>query len=170
MTKLTLFRTIQAPADRVWDILAGFGDVHLFHPMVESATIINDQDTGHGAERRCELYNGTEAIEEITSFNPERRNMVIAVHEAPGPMEAMTGEFTVTPVDDNSCEVRADMEYRLKGGAAGEAVDAEMMRAMMNGVVESVLKGLDDHAVTGAIIGNGGEHLSTPATRQPESN
>ena len=86
MTSISLSRTIQAPADRVWDILADFGGVHLFHPMVESSPVTNGQDTGLGAERRCELYNGAEANEEITSFNPERRNLVITVHEpAPPP-------------------------------------------------------------------------------------
>jgi ribosome-associated toxin RatA of RatAB toxin-antitoxin module len=164
MTKITQIRTIQAPADRVWDILADFGGVHIFHPLVESSRIINGQDTGLGAERRCDLYNGGEAIEKITSFVAERRHLGITVRDGPGPMEAMTGELTVTPVDDNSCEVRADLQYRLKGGAAGEAVDAEMMRAMMDGVVETVLKGLEDHAVTGAIIGNAGEHVSTQAS------
>jgi ribosome-associated toxin RatA of RatAB toxin-antitoxin module len=164
MTKIIQIRTIQAPADRVWDILADFGGVHIFHPLVESSRIINGQDTGLGAERRCDLYNGGEAIEKITSFDAERRHLVITVRDGPGPMEAMTGELTVTPVDDNSSEVRAGMEYRLTGGVAGEAVDAEMMRAMMDGAVESVLKGLDDHAVAGTIIGNDGEHMSTPAS------
>ena len=130
--------------------------------MVESSPVTNGQDTGLGAERRCELYNGTKANEEITSFNPERRNLVITVHKPAPPMEAMTGGFTVTPRGDSSCEVRANMEYGLIGGALGEE-EVDGLRAMMDGVVESVLKGLDDHAVTGAIIGNGGKHLSTPA-------
>jgi hypothetical protein len=158
MTKLTLSRTIQAPADRVWNILADFGGVHLFHPMVESSPVTNGQDTGLGARRRCELSNGTEVNEEITSFNPERRNLGITVLEPAPPMEAMTGEFTVTPRDDSSCEVLAIMEYSLIGGALGkEEIDG--LQAMMEDVVESVLNGLDNHA----IIGNMGKHLSTPA-------
>jgi len=103
MTKITQNRTIQAPADRVWDILADFGGVHFFHPMVESSPITNGQDTGLGAKRRCELYNGTEVNEEITLFNPERRNLVIAVNAPSPPIETMTGEFTVTPRSDSSC-------------------------------------------------------------------
>jgi ribosome-associated toxin RatA of RatAB toxin-antitoxin module len=158
-TKFTQFRTIQAPADRVWAKLADFGGVHLFHPIVESSPILNGQDTGLGAQRRCDLYNGAEVFEEVTSFNPQRRNLEITVLEPSGPIEAMTGQLTVTPRGDNSCEVRADMEYSLEAGA-----EVDGLRAMMEGAVESMLKGLDDHAVTGALIGEGGKNLSTPFT------
>ena len=163
MTKLTLSRTIQAPADRVWDILADFGGVQNFHPMVDTSPITNGQNTGLGAERRCELYNGTKVNEEITSFNPGRRNIGITVNQPDAPITAMTGEFTVTPRGDSSCEVLAIMAYDLIDGAlAKEQIDG--LRGMMEGAVESVLKGLDDHAVTGAIIGNGAMDQSAPAS------
>ena len=164
MTKLTLSRTIHAPADRVWDILADFGGVHVFHPMVDASPITNGQDTGLGAERCCELYNGTKVNEEITSFNPEHRNIGITVNQPDPPIEAMRGEFTVTPSGDGSCEVLAIMEYGLIEGAL-EKEQVDGLRAMMEGVVENVLKGLDDHTVTGAIIGNGGMHQNAPSTR-----
>jgi len=162
MTNLTLTRTIQAPASRVWDILADFGGVHIFHPMVDTSPITNGQDMGVGAKRRCELYNGTMVDEEITSFNPERRNIAITVSHPAAPIEAMAGEFTVTSQGDSSCEVLATMEYSLIDGALTKE-QTDGMRGMMEGAVQSVLKGLDDHAVTGAIIGNGAMDQSTPA-------
>jgi len=158
MIKITQNRTIQAPADRVWDILADFGGVHVFHPLVETSQTTNGQKTGLGAERRCDLYNGGVAVEEITSSDAERRHMEISVADGPGPFEAMKGWFTVTPLGEKSCEVRADMEFNVKDGA-----EANSLKAMMEGAVESVLKGLDDHAVAGAIVGSGGQHLSTSA-------
>ena len=158
MIKIAKNRTIQAPADRVWEILADFGGVHIFHPLVESSRITNGQNIGLGAERRCDLYHGGVAIEEITSFDAELRHLGISVADGPGPFDAMKGWFTVTPLGDKSCEVRAEMEFNVKDGA-----EANDLKTMMEGAVESVLKGLDDHAVVGAIIGSGGQHLSTPA-------
>ena len=162
MTNFTLSRTIQVPADRVWDILADFGSVHIFHPMVDASPITNGQDTGLGAKRRCELYNGTMVDEEVTSFSPERRNIAITVNQPTPPIEAMAGEFTVTPQGASSCKVIAIMEYNLIDGALTKE-QTDGLRGMIEDVVKSVLKGLDDHAVTGAIIGNGGMHPSTSA-------
>lgn len=158
MNKITRTRTIQAPAGRVWNILADFSNVYVFHPLVDSSHSTNGQDTGLGAKRQCDLYNGGIALEEITAFDPERRHMEIAVEDGPGPFLGMTGAFTVTPLDDQSFSVRAELAFGTRDG-----VNAGDLAAAMEGVVESVLKGLDDHAVIGAMIGSGGEHLSTPA-------
>jgi len=163
MTSFTKSRTIQAPANRLWEILADFGGVYLFHPLVESSPITNGRGTGLGAARTCHLYNGAEVAEEITSFDPERRHLAITVRDPSGPIQSMGGEFTVTPINDVSCEVTAVMEYSLKGGVIGKAVDALLFRRMMERTIENVLEGLDDHAVTGAVIGEGGKHLSAPS-------
>ena len=47
------------------------------------------------------------------------------------------------------------MEYVVKYGPLGVAMDMLMMRSMMNATFENLLAGLDHHLETGEIIGKG---------------
>lgn len=48
----------------MWETLADFGNVHLFHTMVERSRLIGGRQCGLGAKRTCEFYDGRGRVEE----------------------------------------------------------------------------------------------------------
>lgn len=69
MSTFTVTRIINAPKNLVWEKLADFGNISMFHPMVARSHLIGGETCVLGAKRVCEFYGGKDrAEEEITSW------------------------------------------------------------------------------------------------------
>ena len=58
MTTLTREVRINAPKEKVWDILADFGNIYLFNPGVPKSYLTSDQQVGVGTTRHCDVAGG----------------------------------------------------------------------------------------------------------------
>ena len=163
MSQITIQRTVNAAPSKVWAALADFGSIHRFHPAVKASPIINGLDSGKGAQRTCQMYNGMNVTEEIVEFN-EGESMTIDVLSGPIPVNDMRGVFRIAEVDDGATRVTVEMSYRPKFGPLGSVVNPLMIRPSIRRLLGQVLAGLQKHLETGVLIGRGGSAVVVPPT------
>lgn len=67
--KVTETIEINAPAEKVWNIIKNFGDAHVWLPMVESTSTEGDNEPG--AKRVLSLGGDARVYETLKSYNAE---------------------------------------------------------------------------------------------------
>ncbi len=140
--------TVDAPPARVWAVLADFGTIERWSPVVEKSYCTTEQTTGVGAERHCDL-NPRGAVEErVLESNPE---MLLGIHvEAGGPIVSQRSHFRLRP-EGGGTAVTMAIEFELAAEAAERAEGiAEALQAATDGTVA----GLKRHIETGDLIGD----------------
>ncbi len=143
------------PVDKVWSTLADFGGIHRYSGAVESSPINRGTpDRGIGAERRCQLYDGKHIQERVTEFT-EGSRLALEVFDTSMPMKSAAASFDLQPTADGGCELTMTMEYVVKFGIIGRALDAVMMRKEMIKSLTLLLAGMDEYAKTGRAIEKG---------------
>ncbi len=154
MSQVTVSHIVSSPISKVWAVLADFGGIHRFSAGIE-ASPINDgtPSTGVGAERNCQLYDGNNLQERITEF-VENKRLGIEIFQTSMPLKAATAHFDLEPAE-GGCKVTMTMDYELKYGIVGKAMDAMMMKGMMSKNLGGLLHGLDEHLATGEPIPKG---------------
>lgn len=146
--------SIQAPHQRVWDALADYQNIHRFHPSVETVDQLSPRDRGLGAVRRCNFYDGTSLVEEITDWQ-EGRSLTVELSEFNFPFKAAKAQISARPDGNDRTEVTFEMEIVPKYGPLGWLMTHVMMRPMMQGMFKKVIAGLEHHARTGNLVGEG---------------
>lgn len=159
MTTVKATRTINASSSKIWTVLSDFSNVQVFHPLVEHVDQLSEADRGLGAKRRCNMYNGSSAVEEIIEWK-EGQSATIAVTDAPMPVLNATATMRVNKVDSHHSEVYMEMSYTPKWGIFGKIFDILMLRMGMRHVFNKVLKSLQHHVETGELIGKNGKPIS----------
>lgn len=161
MGKVSIDQVIKASPDEVWRALADFGGVHRFHPMVESADLLSEKNGGLDAIRVCNFYDGGSVKERVSAWK-DGEHMRVELSEFSMPLKRATATLQVAPVGTNAARVTFALDYTPKFGPLGALMDVLMMKAMVNRMMKSVLKGLDEHVRTGALIGEKGVLLAMP--------
>lgn len=161
MSKISKTLSIQARHDRVWEALADYQNIHRFHPSVETVDQLSSEDRGVGAVRRCNFYDGTSIVEQITDWQ-EGRSLTVELSEFNFPFKAAKARISARPDGDDRTEVTFEMEIAPKYGPLGWLMTNVMMRPMMKGMFGKILAGLELHARTGELVGKDG----APADRR----
>ncbi len=160
MSQLSSTKAVQAPLARVWETIADVGTIAEWHPGVERSPVLSAHRTGLGAVRRVELYDGTSAVEEVTSLD-EGRSLTVTMSEFSMPLSRGAATFEVEADGDERTLVTMTMDYEMKYGPLGWLMNAVMLRPIIGKLLASVLSGLDHHLVTGDHIGQNGVTPST---------
>ena len=155
MQKISKTVTMEIPATKIWEIMADFQGVDKYHPIVERVDQIGTKETGLGAMRVCNMYDKSSVKEEITHW-VERKELTVKLTEAGIPAKSANATMRVEPSGAGHSEVTLEMELDMKYGILGKAMAAVMMRPMMKKIFGKVLKGLNDHASTGQLVGKDG--------------
>ena len=159
MTTVKATRTINASSSKIWAVLSDYSNVQFFHPLVENVDQLSKADRGLGAKRRCNFYNNSSAVEEITGWK-EGHSFTVVVSEAPMPVINATATMGINEIDSHHSQVYLEMSYTPKWGMFGTIIDVLMLRMGMRRIFKKVLKGLQHHVETGALIGKNGKPTS----------
>ncbi len=157
MTTVKATRTINAPSSKIWTVMSDFSNIQIFHPNVQDVDQLSEVDRGLGAARRCNFYNGGSAVEKIIAWDDERQFFTCTVTELAAPILDATAAMGVNEIDSHHSEVYVEMSYVPKWGIFGKILDVLMLRMGMRYTFNKVLKGLEQHVETGALIGRGGK-------------
>jgi ribosome-associated toxin RatA of RatAB toxin-antitoxin module len=152
MNQVSATTVVRSPIARVWETIADVGSIADWHPGVERSPVLSPNRTGLGATRRVELYNGSTAVEEVTSQD-EGRSVTVLMSEHTMPMKYAAATFEVKADGDDRTLVTFSMDYEMKYGPVGWLINALMLRGILNKLFPSVLDGLDHHLLTGEQIG-----------------
>lgn len=124
---------INAPANKVWEKVANYGDLGAFHPAVAKTEIISGANNTKGAVRLLTLGDGGKVKETLTNYDVVDMSYSYIINESVLPVSNYSAKIDVNPVSANVTEVVWAASFNRKDLAANP------------------VKGQDDEAATSTI-------------------
>ncbi|MEM7285082.1 MAG: SRPBCC family protein [Actinomycetota bacterium] len=132
MRNLKIERTVNAPREAVWAVLADYPNIADWNGGVNASFAIGDAVQGVGAVRKCEL-DGNVAMRETVTEWTEGQQMAIAIDQIEKmPVDEASMTFTLGDAGDRST-ITMSYDYAPKGGPFGFLIAAMMRRPMNKG-------------------------------------
>jgi NADPH:quinone reductase-like Zn-dependent oxidoreductase len=139
--KITVQRSavIDAPIDRVWEILRDFNSHHKWHPAVIHSQMENDL-VGDvvGGVRRSNLNNATELREQLLSHSDVEHTYTYCILDSPLPLFDYLATVRLRPVTDGS---QTFWDWRSQFRTTPERAE-ELKRLVGKEICESGITGL----------------------------
>ena len=112
-----------ASVAEVWAVWDGFADIANWHPGLKKSALLDGSiPTGLGARRRCDFSDGKHHIlEEIVGYE-EGQQMVVHIYDGNIPVQSSKVTFSFKPEGPNKTRVKAEVDFKMKGGILGSAV------------------------------------------------
>ncbi len=154
MTKVRATKSLDVSATRAWEVIADFKNIQRFHPLVDHVDMLSDNERGVGAIRVCNFYDDTSVAEKVIRWN-EGQGYTVELSDFSMPVKSATASLTIENTGAGKSDVTFAMEFTPKFGPLGWVMGQAMMRPMMTKVFNQVLAGLEHHAATGELVGEG---------------
>ena len=152
---------INAPREKVWEVLADLGDVAAYNPSVRTSQLTSESNGGVGATRRLELYPKGYIDEKIMSWTEGQGYSVSAV-APPGPLKKLDARWSLRP-DGNGTVVTVDTHYRLRFGPFGALLDVLGVGSRLRKTSNKILSGLKYRVESGDAVAERVPKLPVPA-------
>ena len=158
--KMTITRTINAPADRVWEALVGAsGEISNFSPFIYASDYVNGSLKGAvGVERKCH-FNASgsrwtrERIAELDNEGMRMKNVILDANKFP--LNTDNSYATYFVVDNGDGTATAGYEFNFRTSPA-------FMGGMVTGSFKSSLNetliGLEHYLTTGEHVTGGSDN------------
>lgn len=148
MRRVTSQVTIEAPRQRVWDLIADLEAVQEYNPGVQSAHLITEEAEGVGAGRHCELRPRGWVDEKIREWDAGR-SYTIDIVESNLPIAGATAQFFFEEVEAGTL-VTVNFDYEVKYGALGRVLDRLMISRRFDRAVPAIIGGAKRHIEAGS--------------------
>ena len=155
MIKVEKTVLVNAGINHVWNIISDVGGVDKYHPLVDKSPQLSKNASGIGAKRRCDFYDGSSVVEEVVGLI-EGEELTIKLSEFSLPFKSAEAKMRLEKVSDKSTNVTIQMNFEMKYGVFGKILGFFAIRPVMKKVFIKVLKGLNDHAASGRLVGKDG--------------
>jgi len=150
--KITYETKIDAPVERVWELLNDFGNVQNFHPLVLESHSLSNLAGGTGAERRCDFGKGVALYERIVDVS-DGTSMEVEIYKLEGmpkPVRSTKVHFELEP-SGSGTRVVGTIEPLITAKIAAMLMGPIMKRQLTKGW-RQLLAGLKKHAETSELI------------------
>ena len=153
----TLSRTliVQTSKAQTWNVLKDFGGVYRWHLKVETSPLLSKNNEGLGAKRVCNFYDGSSVAEEIIEYQ-DGESFKVELSDFSMPLSRANATIQLKELGPQKTEVTITMDYDMKYGPIGWAMNKVMLQPMMGKMFLQVLEGLKHHTITGDIIDENG--------------
>ena len=138
---------IEAPKDRVWEVLSDLGSIYKWNPGIAHSFTTSDAARGDNAMRQCDLPDGGFLRERAFNWS-EGEGFTIDIYETSLPLKESLVDFRATP-DGEATVVNLKMDYKLKFGPIGVLMDAVFASRQARNGMADLLAGLKDYVETG---------------------
>ena len=142
MAKLTHQVEINVPKNKVWEILADFGNVSKWAPIVTQSSAIGSSNQGVGAERSCEIVQMGTVTEKAVEWD-EGNSVKYEVKGLPS-VNSFFNKFSLRGEADQTV-VTLEGEVDI----AGTEEQRKGFEEQLQGAVQMTLQGLKQYAETG---------------------
>ena len=144
---------IDAPKEKVWEVLADLGDIYKWNPGVSHSRSTSESSGGEGATRHCDLASPKGYLEERAFDWREGEGFKIDIYESNLPIKRNVVEFTVRS-DGDGAIVSVAPDYELKFGPISALLDLLIARRQLRKGMAALLAGLKYHVETGELVGD----------------
>lgn len=138
MGSVKVVETVNASADRVWDLFRDFGGVKRYSGGIQSCTV---EGEGIGAVRTLSLPGDATLKERLESFDEGGRTLSYSILE-PSPLPLRSYLSTLRVAEDGPKRCRVQWSGRFEPAGAGEEQVTGMIRGIYTGGIAGVRKSL----------------------------
>ncbi|MCE7735021.1 MAG: SRPBCC family protein [Candidatus Heimdallarchaeota archaeon] len=168
MNQSKVTKTINLPIEQVWEVVADFGNVHYYHPYVESTSLLTENNNELNAERVCHFYDGQNIHEKVTHFEKYEYVEIAILDGLKGPVKNVNGKIIVKKVSDEVTDLSMILSYETKFGIIGSVMNRLIMKSQFRKLINNVLAGLDHYVSTNNRVGRGGKPLTSVEAQKEE--
>lgn len=112
MPEFTITRQIDAPVEKVWEVLHDFGDIQRWNPGVKTSALTSEGPVTEGTTRSCEFAPFGSVNERIENHEQHER-LTVHIYEASKlPISSAIADFNVAPNGDGT-ELILNYSYEL---------------------------------------------------------
>lgn len=108
---------LPASAETVWSLIQDFGDMAAWAP---EAKLVSIEGFGQGAVRVVDTRVGT-FRERCEAHDPSERSFAYRLLESPMPYDDYVAIVTLTPIDDDHCQIEWKGTFELREGNESKA-------------------------------------------------
>ncbi len=143
---------IGAPAQKVWEVLADFGNIAAFNPGLIRSYLTGESAGGVGATRHCDLAVPGASIEERIIDWVDGESYTVDIYQGTrNPFASATATLGVSSIDAESSRAMMTIRWKAKGGILSGLLDRGL-RGQNRKAIKGVLAGLKHHVETGAPV------------------
>lgn len=102
MHYVTVKKEMNNNVDTVWHVLDDYGTVYKYNPGVETSEILGEKNTGLGAHRVCNFYDGSSLKETIIKYVPNQ-GYSFELSDYSLPLKRATSHFQLEPLSKDRC-------------------------------------------------------------------
>ena len=147
MGSFTTSVRIEAPKERVWEVLSNLGSIYKWNQGITHSYTTSDVATGEDATRHCDLADGGFLSERAVNWS-EDEGFTIDIYKTSLPLKESFVDFRATP-EGEATVVKLKMDYKLKFGPIGALLDAAFLGRQARKGMTELLGGLKDYVETG---------------------
>ncbi len=151
MTVINKRVLINAPCEKVWQVLADFGNVEKWAPTVVKCHCPTEVSSGVGAKRILTTPKGDVTEEVIVEWN-EGHDFTFGIPDGLASIVKILRETWSVEHSSNEAIVAVKMDYRTKDGAFNSILDTLVVRRELRKILVQNLAGLKYHIETGEMV------------------
>lgn len=121
MAKVDMSVSLNAPAEKVWNVIRGFDALPRWHPAVARS-----EETREGAitRRKLTLHGGGEIAEELVRHDDGGQSYSYTILHSPLPVAGYRSELSVRDESPGHCKVRWSSTFEPTAGTEADATAA----------------------------------------------
>ena len=128
---------INAPASKIWEKVADFGDLGAWHPAVAKTEIVEGTNNTVGAKRVLTLQDGGKINETLTAYNANAKTMSYIITDSVLPVDNYAATLKVKSMGKGKSVVIWSASFKAKAPA-----DDKTAKDTINGVFDGGLGNL----------------------------
>jgi len=139
MPEFTVTRKINAPVEKVWEVLEDFGRISEWSEGVKHSVLTSEGAVGEGTTRHCDFspFGGVE--ERIDTFIPNERLTVNLFETSKLPISSGIADFNLARVDAGS-ELTIHYSYTLNRlGRMAKGTTDKQLRKGIGGLADGLV-------------------------------
>ena len=164
MARFSTAIKINAPREKVWEVLADLGSISKWNAGVSNSHSTSTETGGEGATRHCDLQNakgGSIGFLEERAFDwRDGEGFIIDVYESNLPLKRNHVRFDLES-DGNGAIVTITPDYAIKFGPLVVLADLLIVRRQLKKGMADMAAGLKFHIETGGLVDKSVPETST---------
>ena len=131
MPEFTLNRQIEAPVEKVWEVLDQFGDIANWNSGVKSSELTSEGPVTEGSTRSCAFVPMGGVNERIETYIPNQRMTVNLYETFKLPISGAIADFNIASNEDGTA---LTLVYSYEPNRLGRAVKGTTDKQMRKGI------------------------------------